>query len=1202
MNADSRVLDDERACDHLAACDEALAAGTAMPSRDDHDSASRDETDRRLTCIRLLREVMGGHVDDTARFSPSGDSVCEPDRELPFQKVGRYLMRRELGRGSYGIVFQAHDPELRRDVAIKVPRGEAILSRSLRERFLREARAAALLNHPNVITVHEAGEVGPLCYIAAELCPGITLAAWLKTRPGRVPVRDAAALLVTLARAVAHAHDRGILHRDLKPANIMLDASGRRESGDLSDQPLRALVPKITDFGLAKFFEEQDDAETQSGALIGTPQYMAPEQARGKGKAAGPAADIYGLGATLYELLTGRPPFQGETSIDTIHQVLEDELLPPRRFRSQVPRDLEIICLKCLEKDPKRRYASAAALAEDLDRYLADRPILARPSSRLELAVRWCRKNPALAASSGLALAALLGVTIVATLYSLSSSLNAQRLGQYAEQLQKTLNESEEHRQQSELRLAEAYLENGRALCERGNGTAALLLLARALQVAPEREQGLQHAIRTHIGSFADKLHRPSLLLDAGGQVTAVTRSADGTMIAAGRIDGTILLWLTKTGSRILEIRDHQARIRSLAFTSGGDSLLSGSEDGTVRIRRGLSSGAPSVTVLEHGSPVKMVSISPDGVRALSAGTDGSVKLWFLSTGKPTGIAVTHSGGLAGAHFDHTGKAFVTFGGSNSACVWDVGTGELRPSPLRQQHWIHSAAFSACGRFVLTGSGDCTARLWERSTGKPIGSPFQHHGGVVSTVFNATGDRFVTASGDGAARVWDTATRQPIGRIMRHELGISAALNADGSILATGSDDQTVRLWDVASGEPVGLPLRHAGQIWGMSFMPDGRLLTWGLDDPIRLWSLAEHRAASRTLFHQHSVTAVACSPNGKMVVTGAYDALNQRGIVQRWSPATCQPIGSPETRAGRITSVAFSPDSSRFGVTVGGHDLGELCVYETATGKPIGQPVLHPRTVAALAFTPQETNLLTASHDRKVHFIDLAKGTVIKEFAHEDYVTSVAMSPDGTKFVTGSEDRLARFWDVAAGTIAGQPLRHQGAVNSVAFSPDGTLVLTSSVDQTAQLWDARTRQRIGKPLRHNEWVASAIFSPDGTTVLTASADGTLQFWDVATQWPLGLPLQHKSLVFAAAFRPDGKEVVSASNDTTARFWPVPAAVDGEIERVVLWAQVVTGAELGNGDVVHVLDAHTWQERREQLERMGGPPATTARRPSDASE
>jgi tetratricopeptide (TPR) repeat protein len=438
----------------LVAGDMALAAGGApqYPSGAATPPELRPRLEGDLACIQILRQVL------PHRGSAGGPG---PAPGLPFHHLARFEIRRELGHGTFGMVFLAWDPQLGREVALKVPRPEALVTAELRERFVREARAAAALDHPHLVPVYEAGEVGPICYIASAYCPGITLTEWLKEQSGPVPLRLAAWMVATLAAAMQHAHERGVVHRDLKPSNVLLqrqrpDGADEPGAGPGPASPEADWAPRITDFGLAKLTAdapgppgEEGAARTQTGAVLGTPTYMAPEQASGKTRDIGPAADVYALGVILYELLTGRPPFRGETTLDTLEQVRSREPLPPSRLRPRLSRDLETICLKCLQKEPRKRYGSAAALADDLGRYLAGTPIQARPIQLWERGMKWARRRPALAALlavSGGAAAALMAVVL---------AYNA-RLEQRNRQLTGALGEAQEQRGYAEehLRLA----------------------------------------------------------------------------------------------------------------------------------------------------------------------------------------------------------------------------------------------------------------------------------------------------------------------------------------------------------------------------------------------------------------------------------------------------------------------------------------------------------------------------------------------------------------------------------------------------------------------------------------------------------------------------------------------------------------------------------------------------------------------------
>jgi tetratricopeptide (TPR) repeat protein len=387
----------------LAQWDEARAADTTP-------SNGQDSSHARWQAVRNV-------LDQLEQALSLKSLIPGPESGSGGVPFGRFVLGQELGRGGFGVVFLADDPQLGRSVALKIPRPEFVLDDDRRQRFLHEARAAGGLDHPNIVAVHEAGEVGPVAYLAMAFCPGASLAAWLKENRGPVPPTEAAVLVVALADAMQHAHARGVLHRDLKPANVLLQ---RTENGEQMTEegpaglstvlcPLSSLSPKVTDFGLARRLD--DPGQTQTGAVLGTPAYMAPEQAAGRTRDIGTHTDIYALGAILYQLLTGRPPFEG-TSAELLHRVQLDQPASLRRVRPKPPRDLETICLKCLAKEPAGRYASASALADDLRHWRAGEPIVARPASSLRSAWLWARRKPALAVSFGLfVFAVIAGIT-----------------------------------------------------------------------------------------------------------------------------------------------------------------------------------------------------------------------------------------------------------------------------------------------------------------------------------------------------------------------------------------------------------------------------------------------------------------------------------------------------------------------------------------------------------------------------------------------------------------------------------------------------------------------------------------------------------------------------------------------------------------------------------------------------------------------
>jgi WD40 repeat protein/tetratricopeptide (TPR) repeat protein/tRNA A-37 threonylcarbamoyl transferase component Bud32 len=1194
-----------------------------------------DRLHKQLALYELLHSADGPDLTTKVEETPPPSPSREPDAValsgspgLP--RVPGYELLAEIGRGGMGVVYQARHRALKRLVAVKVIRAAEWAPAPELARFRNEAEVIARLQHPNIVQIYEVGEHAGCPYLTLEYVDSGSLDKYLDGTPQ--PPRWAAELVKTLAAAMHHAHQRGIVHRDLKPANILLASGGCQSPGDSarpgdSLPPLARALPKIADFGLAKLLSPGTAAPTQSGAIVGTPHYMAPEQAAGANREVGPATDVYALGAILYELLTGRRPFQAATQLEVMVQVAQREPPRPRTIHRPIDIDLETICLKCLEKEPKKRYPSAAALAEDLERWLAGVPIRARSVGPGERLRRWCRRNPALATVSGLALAALAAALVVAVCFALYQTQAAKEQAQAANDLRTALDRVQDREQfarreqrATQAALAENYLERGLVACDKdADAGSGLLWLARALETVPPEKLERDRIIRQNLASWQGSLCPLQSVFSQPGRIQALAFSPDGQAVLIGGNDGTARLWSAGTGKPLAPPLKHQGPVNAVAFRPDGRAVLTGSSDGTAQLwsaDTGQRRGPP----LKHQSPVNAVAFRPDGKVVLTGSMDRTARLWSAATGQPLGPPLRHQDVVLAVAFSPDGNIVLTRTWESAAWLWSAATGQPLGSPLSHQESVNAFAFSPDGRAVLTGSNDGTARLWAAATGKPLGPVFRHHGAVRAVAFSPDGRTVLTAGDDNTARLWAVATGEAVGAPMGHQSWIQAvAFSPDGRAVLTGSADTTARVWSAATGQPLGPPLRHPSEVWAVAFSPNGRaVLTTGYDPTARLWSVVSGQPASQLLRHQGTVNSVAFSPDGRAVLTASsngtallwsagtgkplspplrhQNAVNvvafrpdgravltasADGTARLWSAATGRPLGPPMRHQGFVYDAAFSPDGKT--VLTGSQDTTAQ-LWSAATGQPAAPPLRHLRAVRAVAFSPNGKIVATGSFDTSARLWSAATGKAVgPALLHPGFVNAVAFSPDGKTLLTGSWDSAARLWSAATGKVIAPTLRHHRQVWAAAFSPDGQTVATGSWDNTARLWSAATGRPLSSPLRHQGYVNAVAFSPDDKILLTGSSDNTARLWSTSTGRPLGPPLRHQGPVWAVAFSPDGQRVLTGSADGTARLWRVGKAYDGDAQQIRLRIQVATGTEFDAHGAVGVLDGLNWQRRRQEL-------------------
>ncbi len=1071
-----------------------------------------------------------------------GDSTTFP--KLPAERLPGIEILGELGRGGMGIVYKARQVQLNRLVALKMIRGGETASSEDLCRFLVEAEAVAQLQHPRIVQIYEVNSHRDRPYIVMELIEGGTLAASLAGKPQ--DTRYAAQIAEGVAAAVHFAHSRGIVHRDLKPANILLTGEG---------------IPKITDFGLAKPIDGGASL-TQTGWILGTPSYMAPEQTSGISKQIGPPCDVYAVGAILYEMLTGRPPFQGATPFDTCDMVRTQEVVPPRRLRPKVPRDLETICLKCLRKDPSARYSTAALLAEDLGRFLRNEPIRARPVGEIERFRRWCRRNP-LIASLTAAVAALI-VTVAA-----GASVAAVWLGHVAAESEAARQREAGERRKAETALSDMYTAYGLTTASQGDAAHALLWFANAAR--QDSEPFRQHASRVRVRSWARLVPEPAAALQHGGQgLRHIAFHPDGQYLLCITHQSRFFVW-DLAREEALEWGNGDLEAACAAWTPDGQSVIVAAQGGEVHIRA-FPSGD-----LRHkfttGRATSAMALSASG-RLLALGGQGA-RVWDLTRRLFITPELPHPRRVVGLTFNEKEDRLATACNDQLARVFAIPGNEENPQPLfapvpHQQpdpkYGVHPAppAFVQGGRGLITVVEDRRAGWWDAETGSEVKSiPFQNERGIGGQAFlvsaNANGSFFVVAGFSGA-QIWDARQAKQVGTFLSHQNYVtSVAFNPDGRTVVTGGEDRRAGFWYLTDAEAMAGPLVHQDGVELVAYSPDGRVLATAQSDGlVRVWSPPRGNPRNLYLPVDVGLTSARLTPDGRYVVaTGAGWWANVYRTLRVYEVETGRPASPLLDVGGLITEAAVSPDGGQV-VTVcsfaGNREertamrvepegnVGRLEFWSRTTGERLFEEIPLPAEARGLAYSLDGTQLAAICTGGQILILDPATGKLVRRLEQGDAIPaeniwpSVRFTPNGAALLSWGTNGMVRVWDTATWLPRYPALVHEAICGDAVLSEDGTMLLTASWDKTVRVWNFETGQPLSAPLRHPDWVYTACFSRDGNSVLSSCRDGSALLWDWRTTKVLRTFL-HKGAVYTATFTQNERWIVTSSRDGTACVW-----------------------------------------------------------------